>query len=393
MTRSATVLQALRASLAASSDVHRKLRRVLHASPDLSGQERPTLDILRSQLPDSAVVEEVADTGAIVRIGPPGPAVGVRAELDALAVVEESDVEWRSHNGAMHACGHDVHMAGAFALAHAVCELDLPVAMVLVLQPREETLRSGAIDILGSGILERQDVATMVAGHVQPLAAPGVIDCAPGPVNASADEFVVRMQGEGGHAAYPHLGSDAVLAISQFVGSVQQLVSRETDPMQPAVVSVGELSAGTSPNVRPGLATARGTVRATTADHRARLLNRLDEVARGVALTAGCTATIDVIAGEPVLANDPVLAERSRAILSDLGVASTQAIRSCGADDFAYYGRVYPSVMMFVGTGRSSGRLHSSTFLPDEDAVDHVALALAAGYLASAAAIAEPNRG
>jgi len=366
-----------------------RLRRELHARPSLSGHEQPTLNQLLEALPGQAGAERVADgTGAVLRIGGPGPAVGIRAELDALPITEATGVRWAARPGAMHACGHDVHMAALTALARALHEVGPPVPMLAVLQPREEGNPSGALDVIGSGLLQAHHVAAMAAAHVQPVLQAGEVACAPGVVNASADEFSVTMTGSPGHAAYPHLTRDPVLALAQFVVAVQQLVSRNTDPMRPAVVTVGMLAAGEASNAIPGTAAARGTIRSVTTEHRDRLHERLREVASGIALAHGCTADVEIVRGEPVLDNDPGLAAAAAALLTRLGATVTEPLRTCGADDFAFYGGMAPSLMLFVGTGGQPGSgLHTATFLPGDQAVADVADALLAGYLAGCAAI------
>jgi amidohydrolase len=390
-----TVVLPLEALGALRDAVHRelpgaeRLRRELHAQPSLSGQEEPTLNQLLDALPGGGGAERVAEgTGAVLRIGGPGPAVGVRAELDALPITETTGVPWAAEAGAMHACGHDVHMAALTALARALHQVGPPVPMLVVLQPREEGNPSGGLDIVKSGLLQAHQVAAMVAAHVQPVLQAGEVACAPGVVNASADEFFVTMTGSPGHAAYPHLTRDPVLALAQFVVAVQQLVSRNTDPMQPAVVTVGTLAAGDASNAIPGTATARGTVRSVTTAHRDRLHERLREVADGIALAHGCTAEVTIVRGEPVLDNDPGLAASTAALLTRLGATVTEPLRTCGADDFSFYGQVAPSLMLFVGTGGQPGSgLHTATFLPSDRAVADVADALLAGYLAGCAAI------
>lgn len=373
----------LQAVLDAGASKARALRRLLHGIPDLSGQEARTRDVVVSHLPEPDVAVAVAEHGMILRFGPPGPAIGVRAELDALPVREHTDVAWASTSGSMHACGHDVHLAAATALCRAVHALEVPVPLVLALQPREETMPSGALDIVESGHLDRQQVVTMIGAHVQPLLQRGQVACSGGAVNASSDEFQVVIRGEGGHGAYPHLGADPVLSLSHFVTTVQQLVSRESDPMAPAVVSVGQVHAGSSPNVRPDEAHASGTVRAMSVDHRAHILRRIHEIADGVATAGGCTADVEITGGEPVLVNDNELAVRTREHLDRQGIDTSAEIRSCGADDFAYYSEHSPSLMAFVGVGAAAGQLHSPGFLPDEDAVDLTTSTLAAAYVAS----------
>ncbi len=390
-----TLVLPLEALGALRDAVHRELpdaermRRELHARPSLSGHEEPTLNQLLDALPGGAGAERVAaGTGAVLRIGGPGPAVGIRAELDALPITEATGVPWAASGGAMHACGHDVHMAALVALARALHQVGPPVPMLAVLQPREEGNPSGALDIVNSGLLQAQQVTAMAAAHVQPVLQAGEVACTPGVVNASADEFSVTMTGLPGHAAYPHLTRDPVLALAQFVVAMQQLVSRNTDPMQPAVVTVGTLAAGEASNAIPGTATARGTIRSMTTAHRDRLHERLREVASGIALAHGCTADTAIDCGEPVLENDPGLAASTAALLIRLGATVTEPLRTCGADDFSFYGGVAPSLMLFVGTGGQPGSgLHTATFLPGDRAVADVADALLAGYLAGCTAI------
>ncbi|MEV5890472.1 M20 metallopeptidase family protein [Nonomuraea fuscirosea] len=372
------------------------LRRELHALPRVSGQEEPTLKRVLDALPEGAV-EQVAGTGAVLRIGGAGPAVGMRGELDALPIAEQTGVPWASVNGAMHACGHDVHLAAVVALARAVAatgardshaadvharDADALAPLLVVLQPREETFPSGALDVVASGVLGRHRVQAMIGAHVQPVLAGGTIACAPGPVNASADEFRVTVRGAEGHAAYPHLTRDPVLAMAQVIVAAQQLVSRVADPMVPTVVTFGTVNAGSTPNAVPGEAVARGTLRTMSRKWRERLHERFAQVVEDTARAYGCVAEVEILPGEPILVNDRALAVRAGERLREQGWTVDDELRSCGADDFARYGEVAPSLMMFVGVDTAAG-LHSPGFLPDDDAVGAVAEALLAGYLAA----------
>jgi amidohydrolase len=358
------------------------LRRRLHEMPDLSGDEGPTLQVVLDAMPAALTATPVADTGAVVRVGDGGPAVGVRGELDALAVTEDSGLAWASRRaGVMHACGHDVHLAALVALVRAVHVVGGPVPLLAVLQPREETYPSGASDIADSGILEAERCAVMIGAHVQPTLPGGVVSCTPGAVNASADEFTVTVHGRGGHAAYPHLTRDPVVALAHVVVAVQSVVSRSVDPMSSAVVTVSTLAAGAAPNVVPGHAVARGILRAMSDQDRALLHARLCEVASAVAEANGCTAEVAIERGEPVLENDAGLAASARGLLSALGLRPDSALRSMGSDDFAFFSARMPALMSFVGVGRSAG-LHSPAFAPGDDSVRHVAYAMLAGYLA-----------
>lgn len=329
--------------------------------------------------------------GAVLRIGGPGAAVGVRGELDALPLTERTGVPWASAGGAMHACGHDVHLAAVVALARAVARLDGHAPpMLVVLQPREEGFPSGASDIVESGVLARHLVRAMIGAHVQPVLAEGTVACTPGAVNASSDEFRVTVAGQEGHAAYPHLTRDPVTAMAQVIVTAQQLVSRSADPMAPTVVTFGTVNAGTAPNAVPGEAVARGTLRAMSEEWRQELRERFRQVVGDVARACGCVAEVAILDGEPVLVNDPDLAVRAGALLLERGWSVTGELRSCGADDFSHYAAVAPSLMMFVGVDTAAG-LHSPEFLPGDEAVDAVAESLLAGYLAAATSFPVPS--
>ncbi|MFF5208663.1 M20 family metallopeptidase [Streptosporangium sp. NPDC000396] len=368
------------------------LRRELHAEPCVSGREEPTLKRVLDALPEGTALERVAGTGALLRIGGDGPAVGVRGELDALPIVEETDVPWAACNGAMHACGHDVHLAALVALARAVERVGAPAPMVAVLQPREETYPSGALDIVESGALDRHRIGAMVAAHVQPVLAAGETACTPGAVNASSDEFTLTVRGRGGHAAYPQLSRDPVLALAQIIVAAQQLVSRDADPMTPTVVTFGVVSAGTAPNATPSDAVARGTLRTMSEGWRDQLHDRFREIADGVARAHGCEAEVRIARGEPVLVNDTRLAEETARLLAGAAHHTPATLRSCGADDFAYFASVMPSLMMFVGTDTAAG-LHSPAFLPGDETVTAVAESLLAAYLAATRVIRSASHG
>ncbi|MFG1614652.1 M20 family metallopeptidase [Nonomuraea wenchangensis] len=377
----ARLLPALEKELPAAGE----LRRRLHAGPDLSGEEGPTRDLVLAELPgDEAHL--LAGTGALVRVGGPGPAIGVRAELDALAVTERTGVAWASRTpGRMHACGHDVHLAALVALARAVAATGDAVPLVAVLQPREETYPSGARDIAGSPLLAAQELTAVIGAHVQPTLPAGTVAATPGTVNAAADEFTVVVRGRGGHAAYPHLTSDPVLALAHVIVGLQRVVSRDIDPTSSAVLGVSTLAAGSAPNVVPDSASASGTLRSLSDPVRERVHARLREVAELVARAHGCEAMVSITHGEPILHNDPALAALAGANLTALGLEPARPMWSFGADDFSYLSAVLPGLMMFVGVDDGGGaRLHGSDFLPGDDAVRDVALAMLAGYLAAA---------
>ena len=368
-----------------------ELRHRLHADPRLSGDEQDTADAVVAAL-DLGEGRRIADTGRLVRVvDGPGRSVALRAELDGLGVEEATGVPWTSTAGVMHACGHDAHLAGLVAVARAVARVGGPAPLVLLLQPREERAPSGAADVVASGVLAEERVDSVVAAHVQPQLPAGVVNATPGPVNAATDEFTITVTGHGGHGGYPHTTVDPVLALAAIVVNLQQLVSRRVDPTVGAVLAVTQLDAGSSFNVVPDTARARGGLRVMREEDRAQLLQALSDVAEHTAAAYGCTAAVHSESNEPVLANDPELARATAAWLTRSGLTVDDSWRSFGADDFSHFCAGHRGLMLFLGVdggpatagGRRPG-LHSPRFLPGDEVVGEVAAALLAGYLAGA---------
>ena len=368
------------------------LRTVLHSQPHLGGAESPTRDLLIDSLP-WARPQPTAGTGMVVRVGPKGLAVGIRAELDALPIIEQTGVHWASANQNMHACGHDVHMAALWALLQAAQGLDrLPAGMVGLFQPREETQPSGALDIVREGVLERHEIGAVIGAHVQPRIAAGVVSTGVGGVNAAADEFSILVHGHGAHGAYPHVGIDPVPALAAIALGLHELVGRLIDPTHPAVITVGRIQAGTAPNVIPENGSIQGIIRTTDPEDRHRLQSAVRRLAEHTASARGAHAEVSIIEGDPVLSNDRGLVHAIDPLLVSSGLAvAAEPFRSCGADDFSHYGERVPIVMMFVGTARPGATakgttigLHHAQFLPEESSVRRMAVTLAAGYVGAA---------
>lgn len=361
-----------------------ELRHRLHADPRVSGQEEDTARAVAEAL-DAGPGRRVAGTGRIVRIGGEGTAVVLRAELDALPMTERTGAPWSATGGAMHACGHDVHLAALVAVCRAVARIGADVPVLALLQPREETHPSGAEDVVNAGVLD--GALAVVGAHVQPRLPAGTVNATPGPVNAAADEFEILVTGRGGHAGYPHLTRDPVLALCQVVVALQHLASRRFDPVLGASCTVGHISGGTAANVVPDTAMARGSIRVMRDEDRAEAARLIAETAAHTAAAFGCTAETRIHPLQPVLNNDPELAERTARVLADFGVRVDRSFRSYGADDFSHYCHRARGLMLFVGTGTddpSAPGLHHPGFLPDDAVIGRVADALLAGYLAAA---------
>jgi amidohydrolase len=406
---SAEGLRALLSSLLATElPAAIELRHDLHAHPELSGAEFRTAGAVAAALGATDASAEVgreggsqagtvAGTGRLIRIGPQhGPCIAIRAELDALPIPEQTGAPWSSPTGVMHACGHDVHLAALTAVARAARQVELPIALLAILQPREETTPSGALDVATSAEFAAHQPAAVIGVHLQHQFAAGTVAAAAGTVNAATDDFEITVTGAGGHAGYPHLARDPVPALCQSVITLQQLISRRVDPTHAAVVSVGTLHAGHAPNVIPATATAAGTIRSLDEHDREFLRTAVQDTVADICRAHGCDGTVTITPAEPALVNDAELTTACQPVLRAAGFTVDNQFRSCGADDFSYYSRAVPSVMLFVGSGTPVS-LHHPQFLPADDAVGQVAAAMLAGYLAALpaalAAVAEPAHG
>jgi amidohydrolase len=219
----------------------------------------------------------------------------------------------------------------------------------------------------------------MLGVHLQPILGARAFSAAPGAVNASADEFRIRITGRPSHGAYPHQGRDPIVAAAQLVTALQTLTSREIDPMQPSVVSVGRIHGGDAVNAIPGVVELGGTIRAYSEASRTRLHDGLRRIAEGVALATDTGIETDLGLGEPVLVNDTAVAAVVSDALVAAGFAQGPDLRSCGADDFSYYTGLVPSTMVFVGTGAgglSVPGLHHPAFAPEDAVVRDLAEAM-----------------
>jgi hippurate hydrolase len=369
-----------------------RLRRVLHACPELSGQEEKTAATICKFLEELAIKHRngVAGHGVVADIpGPAGvPCVVLRADMDALPIQEETGLEFASvHNGVMHACGHDGHttmLLGAAALLSQEKDLSAPVR--LIFQPAEEK-GTGAIAMIKEGVLD--GAGLIFGGHLDRHYRPGTIVVSEGPVNASSDNFMIEIIGQGAHGARPHESIDAVVVGSLMIMALQTIVSREVDPARPSVVSVGQFHAGTAPNVIAGQAKLEGTVRAQDPAVRQQLLNSVRRIAESIAQLHGAKIHVVVTEGTPPLINGSEMAGLARrAAIEAVGEANVLPLKTAnmGAEDFSYYLERIPGAYVRFGSqvpGREGYPAHSSKFDFDEEA-----LAVGAAYYHAIAKIA-----
>jgi len=373
-----------------------ELRHRLHANPELAHAEEQTAEAVAEQLPVPAA--RAAGTGRVARVGPAtGRAIAVRAELDGLPVRERTHASFSAKGAAMHACGHDVHMAALVALtraAHALAAA-LPAPLVAVFQPSEEAYPSGA-EQLARAELAAITPGAVVAAHIHPDVRWGAVALDDGTVNASCDAVEITVEGQPSHGAYPHHGRDPVLALAHVVVALHAQVARRIDPLHPSVLTVGVLEGGGAENVIPSRARARAALRAYRPEDRGALREMVSEVVAGIAAAHGCEGSVVLTPGEPALQNDAAVVARARELLPDAGLTAAGEWRSCGSDDFAFFGALAPVALGFVGLDGAPGferrPLHHPEMIPPDSAVSAVARALAVLYVAAASVLGETDQ-
>ncbi|MCH2145604.1 MAG: amidohydrolase [Phycisphaerales bacterium] len=340
------------------------IRHDLHAHPELQYQETRTSGVVQREL-ESAGVEFVpglaGGTGVLGHIpGETGSAMGLRADMDALPILEETGLGYASSiDGRMHACGHDGHttilIGAARVLSRLSAESPLPQPVTMVFQPAEEggaggkrMCEEGALD--GSRI--GPAVGSMFGLHGHTESTVGSVGSRVGPLLAAADEVIIDIRGVGGHAAMPHSCTDPVPCAASIIQALQGIVSRNTNPLDSSVISITQLTAGDAFNVIPDTVRISGTVRSLQESTREMLERRIGEVATGIASAHGCTAVVDFIRGYPVTRNEAgAVATFERAAGEVLGDDWVRPIEHpvMGGEDFSFYGERVPACFFFLG--------------------------------------------
>jgi amidohydrolase len=350
-------------------------RRELHATPEVSFKETETADYIQERL-DALSVDRleagVAGTGIVadVKGERPGLAVLVRADMDGLPITEAGDLLFRSsRRGVMHACGHDVHMAIGLEVARVLTEnrYRLPGMVRFAFQPAEECA-GGAKPMIDAGVLEGID--RVIGLHVWSELPVGQISVRPGAVMASADMFTLTIHGKGGHGAQPHQTIDAVVIAAQVVSALQTLVSRETAPSSPIVITLGSVHGGTAANIVAGEVIIQGTLRTLDRELRTHMLQRIAELAAGIAeaMRGRCEFRHDSAA--PPVINDPriaaVVAEAARRVVGADGVVAFEPLMV--GEDFAYFLEARPGCFFLLGGAAEGPRVghHTAEFRIDE---------------------------
>lgn len=343
-----------------------ELRRTIHRNPELGFEELQTQALVEKEL-DSLDIEHrrAAQTGVVgvIRGAKPGRVVALRADMDALPITEKSGEPFSSEvPGKMHACGHDAHTAMLLGAARVLQGMrdELHGTVVLLFQPAEEG-PGGAEPMIEGGALDDPKVEAVAMLHVDHRLHAGSIGVTPGPVNASADEFYVTVQGRGGHGAYPHTAADAIPAAAAMVTALQTIASRETDPLKSVVVTVGTISGGYRNNVIADEVKMSGTLRAHDPEIRNELESRVRRILDGVAAAYGVKAELQVNYGYPPVVNNIALAENfSKYMKTHSGVPVHRPAPTMGAEDFAYFAQRVPGVHVRLGIRNDeTGAVHS----------------------------------
>ncbi|QCR23417.1 M20 family metallopeptidase [Pontibacter sp. SGAir0037] len=359
------------------------IRRHLHANPELSFEEHQTAAYVEQLLQSYGLeTKRMADTGVVALIegkSAAGKTIALRADLDALPILEQNQVAYKSRNaGVMHACGHDVHTASLLGAARILQELreEFEGTVKLVFQPGEEKFPGGASIMIKEGVLQQPAPEGIIGQHVFPFLPAGKVGFRAGMYMASADEIYITVKGKGGHAAMPELNVDPVLISAHLIVALQQIVSRHASPKVPTVLSFGKVEAMGATNVIPNEVKIEGTFRTMDEKWRKEAHQRIKKLAESLCESMGGSCDIDIKNGYPYLKNEPALTDRARAAAEAyLGTENVVELDLwMGAEDFAYYSQEVNACFYRLGT-RNEARgivssVHTPTFDIEEDALE-----------------------
>jgi amidohydrolase len=360
------------------------MRRDLHEHPELAFEEIRTSSIVAQRLRSLGmeVQTNIAKTGVVAllrgNVSTPGAkTLAIRADMDALPIHELNEIDYRSTvDGKMHACGHDGHTSILLTVADILSKRrnELNGNVKFVFQPAEEVI-GGAAPMISDGALEGVD--NIIGLHLISNYTLGHVGVRSGPVFASADTMEMTVHGQGGHAAMPHGAVDPIVIAAYITTTLQTLISRETSPFSPAVITIASIHAGSAFNIIPEHAFIKGTMRAFSNDHREYLLRRIQEVAQGVAIAMGGSCTLNWIDGCPPCINDAEMTEfvhkAAIATVGEQAVDTSEEVMTSGSDDMACFLNTVPGCYFIVGAHNEAKEAkyphHHPRFNIDEDAL------------------------
>jgi amidohydrolase len=356
-------------------------RRHLHANPELSFHEVETSAFVAKKLEDMGLeYHKMANTGLVALIKgekPSDKVVALRADMDALPILEANDFPYKyQNNGVMHACGHDAHTSSLLGTARILTELKSQFAgtVKLIFQPAEEKLPGGASLMIKEGVLENPKPQAVLGQHVMPWIDAGKVGFRAGKYMASTDEIYVTVKGRGGHGAQPQANIDPVIITAHILTALQTIISRYNDPKSPSVLSFGKVIANGATNVIPNEVYLEGTFRTMDEAWRANAHKKMKKMAEGIAESMGGSCEFNIMKGYPFLINEEKLTNAVRGYAEDyLGKENVLDLDIwMAAEDFAYYTQVADSCFYRLGTRNESrgitSSVHTPTFDVEEDA-------------------------
>jgi amidohydrolase len=360
-----------------------KLRRELHQYPELAFNEFKTSERIAKELKKIEIdfKKGMAKTGVVGLLNKTnqGKTVALRADMDALPVVEQTNFPYKSKNkGIMHACGHDVHMACLIGAAKILTRLkeELPGKVKFIFQPSEEVHPGGAKPMIEAGVLKNPDVSGIFGLHCDPAIPIGKIGVREGPTMAQAEDFDITIIGKGGHGARPHDGVDAIVVASQVIQALQTIVSRKINPLEPVVVSIGKMEGGSARNIICDKVILKGTARTLNKEVAKKIPGFLKEIISGITKSAGASFELNYYGGYPILINHPKATDLARRSIAKLfGKNAIFELRRpmMGGEDFAYFLQKVPGSFLRLGIRNPKKDAiypwHHPKFTVDEDAI------------------------
>lgn len=359
------------------------IRHHLHAHPELSYKEFETSAFVQQKLTEWGIPFEVKATTGVVGLikgrNSSARVTALRADMDALPVTEENDIDYKSKNiGVMHACGHDVHTTCLLGAAKILNELkaEWEGTVKLIFQPGEEKNPGGASLLIAEGVLENPRPEKIFALHVHPGLEVGKLSFRNGMVMASADEIYITIKSKGGHAAAPQFTADTILIASQLVVSLQQIISRNNSPVNPSVLSITSFQGGHTTNVIPSEVKLMGTFRAMDEEWRFKAHELIKKQTVELVRAMGAEAEITIDVGYPFVLNDEKLGNAARKKAEEyMGANNVEETElRMGAEDFAFYSHQIPACFFRLGAGNKAkgitSGVHTPTFNIDEGAIE-----------------------
>ncbi|MCE2353762.1 amidohydrolase [Streptococcus thermophilus] len=359
-----------------------KVRHYIHEHPEISEQEYETTKYIKNYLSELEIkpLDYPLETGVIAKIGSGLPIIALRADIDALPIVERTNLDYSSSNGVMHACGHDFHQTSLLGAAELLKEreAELNGTVRLIFQPAEENFQGGYKVIEAGGL---ENVSAIIGYHNNPHLKPGQIGLRSGAIMAGVEQFKVIVNGVSAHAARPDLGVDTVLVITTIINNLQNIVSRTVSPFESAVLSVTHIDVGTTWNVLPANGYFEGTIRSFDPEIRLSVIEKFEKVVKAVSQQFDARVEINWGNAPNVTFNDrdltPIIFENSKKFAEVI-----ETLPSTGGEDFAAYQEKIPGVFAFVG---SNGEENAPDWHHDDFIVRDEALPVAVNYFVESA--------